>query len=85
MNKEKVKKNMQLPYLVSNIVEVIDPQDEGEEDGATADMNAEIKEKAVVIKTSTRKVPLVVKHRLFIWRCLDSLIQRNSDPKISLV
>jgi len=47
---------MQLPYLASNVVEVIDPQEEGEEDGATADMNAELKEKAVVIKTSTRKV-----------------------------
>lgn len=47
-------------------MEVIDPQDEGEEDGATADMNAELKEKAVVIKTSTRKVVLLVKFRLCI-------------------
>lgn len=63
---------MQLPYLVSNIVEVIDPQEDGEEDGATADMNAELKEKAVVIKTSTRKVGLLVNSRPFTWRCRDS-------------
>ena len=46
---------MQLPYLVSNIVEIIDPQDMEQEDGATADMDAERKEKAVVIKTTTRQ------------------------------
>jgi len=48
---------MQLPYLVSNIVEIIDPGDEKqEEDGATADIDAERRSKAVVIKTTTRQV-----------------------------
>ncbi len=46
---------MQLPYLVSNIVEIIDPQETEQEDGATADMNADLKEKAVVVKTTTRQ------------------------------
>lgn len=47
---------MQLPYLVSNIVEIIDPMEEEKEDGATADMNAERTDKAAVIKTTTRQV-----------------------------
>ena len=55
-NKDKVKKNMQLPYLVSNIAEVIDPIEEEEESGAVANMNADIKEKSVVIKTTNRRV-----------------------------
>lgn len=55
-NTLRVKKNMQLPHLVANVVEVIRPQQEEAEDGATADSNAELKADAVVIKTSTRKV-----------------------------
>jgi ATP-dependent 26S proteasome regulatory subunit len=58
-NKEKVKKTMQLPYLVSNIVEIVDPTEEDQqEDGATADMDAARKSKAVVIKTTTRQVQI---------------------------
>lgn len=63
---------MQLPYLVSNIVEVIDPQEEEQEDGATADMNAELKEKSVVIKTSNRRVKFFLKTRLFTLLFPDS-------------
>ena len=60
-NKEKVKKGMQLPYLVSNIVEIIDPSVEDmEEDGATADLNAGRKDQAAVIKTTTRQVPCIL-------------------------
>lgn len=56
-NKDKIKKNMQLPFLVSNIAEIFDPTEEGVgEDGATTDMHAESKTKAVVIKTTTRQV-----------------------------
>jgi 26S proteasome regulatory subunit T5 len=42
-NKEKIKLNNQLPYLVSNIVEVLDmnPEDEDEEDGAAMDVDAQ--------------------------------------------
>jgi ATP-dependent 26S proteasome regulatory subunit len=63
-NKEKVKLNNQLPYLVGNIVEVLDPSpgegsdgegDEGEEDGAAADADAGRQGKCVVLKTSTRQ------------------------------
>ena len=44
-NKEKIKLNNQLPYLVSNIVEVLDmdPEDEDEEDGAAMDVDAQRK------------------------------------------
>eukprot|EP00798_Chlamydomonas_sp_ICE-L_P003176 gene3177-13190_t len=56
-NKEKIKLNNQLPYLVGNIVEVLDltPEDEDEEDGAAADADSQRTGKAVVLKTSTRQ------------------------------
>jgi 26S proteasome regulatory subunit T5 len=42
-NKEKIKLNNQLPYLVSNIVEVLEmnPENEDEEDGAAMDVDAQ--------------------------------------------
>lgn len=56
-NAEKIKLNNTLPYLVSNIVEVldVDPDDEDAEDGAAADVDAQRKGKCVVLKTSTRQ------------------------------
>ncbi|BAS81443.1 Os02g0803700 [Oryza sativa Japonica Group] len=39
-NQEKIKLNKQLPYLVGNIVEILEmnPEDEAEEDGANIDL-----------------------------------------------
>jgi len=62
-NIEKVKLNKQLPYLVGNVVEVLEPDAEdgldadegGGEDGAAADVNAERKTRSAVIRTSTRQ------------------------------
>lgn len=56
-NQEKIKLNKQLPYLVGNIVEILDmePDDEEEEDGGAMDVDAARKGKSVVIKTSTRQ------------------------------
>lgn len=60
-NKEKIKLNNQLPYLVGNIVEVLDSgegsdgEEEAEEDGAAADADAGRRGKCVVLKTSTRQ------------------------------
>lgn len=57
-NHEKIKLNKQLPYLVANIVEVLDlveSQEEDEEDGANVDLNDNRKGKCVVVKTSTRQ------------------------------
>ena len=56
-NKEKIKMNNQLPYLVSNIVEVLDvqPESDEEEDGAAVDLDAQRQGKCVVLKTSTRQ------------------------------
>jgi len=56
-NKEKIKLNNQLPYLVGNIVEVLDiaPEEEEEEDGSAADLDALRRGKCVVLKTSTRQ------------------------------
>ncbi|KAG5457242.1 MAG: hypothetical protein BJ554DRAFT_2797, partial [Olpidium bornovanus] len=57
-NQEKIKLNRQLPYLVGNVVELMDmdPNDEPEEDGANVDLDAHRKGKCAVIKTSTRQV-----------------------------
>ena len=56
-NHEKIKLNKQLPYLVGNVVEILDvnPDEEAEEDGAWADLDAQRKGKCVVLKTSTRQ------------------------------
>lgn len=61
-NKEKIKNNKQLPYLVSNVVEILDLEPEAEEDGANVDLHAQRKGKCAVIKTSTRQtvfLPLI--------------------------
>lgn len=55
-NNEKIKLNKQLPYLVGNVVELLDIDDEEEEDGAAMDSDAQSnKGKCAVIKTSTRQ------------------------------
>ncbi|KAL0928831.1 hypothetical protein M5K25_000754 [Dendrobium thyrsiflorum] len=55
-NQEKIKLNKQLPYLVGNIVEILEmnPED-AEEDGANVDLDSQRKGKCVVLKTSTRQ------------------------------
>lgn len=56
-NAEKIKLNKTLPYLVSNVIELldVDPQDLGEEDGANVDLDSQRKGKCAVVKTSTRQ------------------------------
>jgi 26S proteasome regulatory subunit T5 len=56
-NAEKIKLNKQLPYLVSNVVELLDlqPEEDEEEDGAAADLDAQRTGKCCVLKTSTRQ------------------------------
>lgn len=54
-NKKKVDMNKQRPWLVANVIEIIDPYDEGEEDGSARDANTEVQAKGVVVKTSTRQ------------------------------
>jgi len=56
-NNEKIKVNKQLPYLVGNVVEILDlnPEDEPAEDGANVDLDSQRKGKCVVLKTSTRQ------------------------------
>ncbi|KAI8388045.1 26S protease regulatory subunit 6A [Radiomyces spectabilis] len=64
-NKEKIKMNKQLPYLVGNVVELLDvapEEDEHEEEGANVDLDSRRKGKCAVIKTSTRQtifLPLI--------------------------
>lgn len=54
-NKRKVDMNKQRPWLVANVIEIVDPYDEGDEDGSARDANTEAEEKGVVVKTSTRQ------------------------------
>merc|ERR1711881_612711 len=56
-NTEKVKVNKVLPYLVSNIVEILDvePDPDCENDGANMDIDAQRTGKCAVVKTSTRQ------------------------------
>lgn len=56
-NKDKIKLNNTLPYLVGNVIEVLDikPEEDEEEDGATVDLDSQRKGKCVVLKTSTRQ------------------------------
>ena len=57
-NLEKIKLNKQLPYLVSNVVELldVDPDDEEQQEGANVDLDSQRKGKCAVVKTSTRTV-----------------------------
>merc|ERR1719316_1456988 len=52
-NTEKIKLNKQLPYLVANVVEMLEK--ELEEDGANVDLDAHRKGTCCVLKTSTRQ------------------------------
>jgi len=60
-NLEKVKVNKQLPYLVGNVVEVLEPDAEDgidpeeNEEGAALDVDANRKTRSAVIRTSTRQ------------------------------
>jgi len=56
-NNDKIKLNKQLPYLVSNVVEVltVEPEEGEREDESTVDADSQIKGKCCVVKTSTRQ------------------------------
>lgn len=55
-NGDKIKQNKVLPYLVGNVVEILDMDPEGEEDGAAQDADSQRRGQCAVIKTSTRQV-----------------------------
>jgi 26S proteasome regulatory subunit T5 len=52
-NNERIKVNKTLPYLVSNVVELLELEETAEEEGANVDLDA-AKTQCAVIKTSTR-------------------------------
>lgn len=55
-NKEKIKLNKQLPYLVGNVIEILDIGDDSdEEDGSAQDEDSQRKGKSCVVRTSTRQ------------------------------
>jgi len=60
-NQEKVKLNKQLPYLVANVVEILEPdaedglEDDDKETGDATDVDATRKTRSAVVRTSTRQ------------------------------
>lgn len=63
-NTDKIKNNKQLPFLVANVVEILemDPDTHESEEGAQIDLDSVRKGKCAVIKTSTRQtifLPLI--------------------------
>jgi len=56
-NNEKIKLNKQLPYLVANVIEILDlpPEEQEDEDASTIDLDLKRHGKCVVIKTTTRQ------------------------------
>ena len=54
-NKDKIKTNKVLPYLVANVIEIVDPYDDPNEDGGVQDLTLVPECKGVVVKTSTRQ------------------------------
>jgi len=55
-NKEKIKLNKSLPWLVANVVEILDiDPDDDEEDGSAMDADARLRTKGCVVKTSSRQ------------------------------
>lgn len=61
-NQDKVEKNRVLPYLVANIVEVIDMKPEEEIDPDAVDNKEELASKCAIVKTTTRQVDFI-----FFW------------------
>lgn len=55
-NQDKIEKNRVLPYLVSNVVEVIDVEPEEEQDEGAMNANNNVDGKCVIVKTTTRQV-----------------------------
>eukprot|EP01029_Cantina_marsupialis_P030943 TRINITY_DN864_c0_g1_i1.p1 TRINITY_DN864_c0_g1~~TRINITY_DN864_c0_g1_i1.p1 ORF type:complete len:397 (+),score=130.03 TRINITY_DN864_c0_g1_i1:86-1276(+) len=54
-NQKSIDLHKQLPYLVSNVVEIVDIPREGEsEDGSAMELDQQLTNKGVVIKTTTR-------------------------------
>ncbi|ODV97509.1 hypothetical protein PACTADRAFT_38036 [Pachysolen tannophilus NRRL Y-2460] len=61
-NTDKIENNKQLPYLVANVVELLDLEAEQTEEGANVDLDSTRVGKSAVVKTSTRQtvfLPLV--------------------------
>ena len=54
-NKDKIKLNKQLPYLVANVVEIVEPYADPEEDGAATSLSLVPECRGAVVKTSTRQ------------------------------
>jgi 26S proteasome regulatory subunit T5 len=69
-NIEKIKLNKQLPYLVANIIEILDMDQVNDEDeeGSNVDLDSTRKGKSAVVKTSTRTVRGYHYCSTFPWR-----------------
>lgn len=72
-NLEKIKLNKQLPYLVANVVEIldVDPEGDADEEGANVGLDESRKGRCAVVKTSTRTVSSLSSHINQLARVLD--------------
>ena len=68
--------NKTLPFLVANVIEIldVDPEDlgAGEVDGANVDLDSQRKGQCAVIKTSTRQTYFLPGTNLNAYKWLDS-------------
>ena len=53
-NRTKIKQNKQLPWLVSNVVQILDISPEEEDEDGQVDLEEKPEDKCIVVKTSTR-------------------------------
>eukprot|EP01031_Cornospumella_fuschlensis_P038954 gene38954-47386_t len=54
-NKDKIKLNKQLPYLVANVIEIVEPYNDPNEEDGSIPLETAVEGKGVVVKTSTRQ------------------------------
>ena len=54
-NKDKIKLNRQLPYLVANVVELVEPDEDGEQDESARDVDYMRETKGCVVRTTSRQ------------------------------
>ena len=72
-NEDKIEKNRVLPYLVANIVEVIDMKPEDEIDPEAVQNKDDFPSKCAIVKTTTRQV---------FFQIFDEKLQKAKIPKI---
>lgn len=78
-NREKIKVNKQLPYLVANIVEIVEPYvDPNEEDGGATDVSLTPEGQGVVVKVNFSAVCVFICSFKFVPAILSLCVDVNA-------